>query len=141
MKQLARAFFVLLALALCSPAVYATSPLASDIAGTVVDETMSPVVGALVEIRHVETGRVLVRRTNSRGHYIAWNVRPDGTYIVRVMDPTAQRASVSFPATPVLLGHRMRRNAVLLADATSPPAFMRSWIWHQPPSGSTAPSA
>lgn len=98
------------------------------------DETKTPVVGALVEIRHVETGRVIVRRTNSKGHYIAWNVRPDGNYIVRVMDPTGQRASVTFPPGPVLLGERMRRNAELLIRRDLKPDFMRSWIWQQPAS-------
>lgn len=136
MKQLLAAFIVLFCLSLISPSAHATNPLASDIAGTVVDDTKTPVVGALVEIRHVETGRVIVRRTNSKGHYVALNVRPDGTYIVRVMDATGHRAPVTFAAMPVLLGERMRRNAVLLDHPASKPAFMRSWIWHQPPSDS-----
>lgn len=134
MKHLIVAFFLCVTSIMWCGNAEATYPLASDISGTVVDDNKNPIVGAVVEIRHVETGRVITRRTNKKGHYIAWNVRPDGTYIVRVKDPSGQRASVTFPASEVLLGERMRRNAVLLITPDVKPDFMRSWIWHQPAS-------
>jgi hypothetical protein len=54
-----------LAACLALPAQAATYPLTSDITGVVVDAEQRPIAGAVVVIRHLDTGRVVVKTTNS----------------------------------------------------------------------------
>ena len=102
----------------------ATYPLASDLAGQVVDADRQPISGARVIITHVDTGRVIVKTTNYRGRYQALNLRPDGKYSVRVEAP---QGFVEFFPGDVDLGMRMIRNAVIAPVGTS-----ASWgsRWH-----------
>lgn len=102
--------------------------LTADLTGQVVDADKQPIVGALVVIENIETGRVIVKRTNSRGRYNALGLRPDGVFRLTVH---ANNHVVSFKPGEVKLGHRMRRNVVLGADPGNPPAFMRAWYWNQ----------
>ena len=139
--------FLLAALALCvalfsSPA-HATFPLTSDLVGHVRAEDGTPLAGMVVIIRQVETGAIKVRRTNSKGLYRQLNLRPDGTYVVTVLDPTGERASVVFPPGRLLLGERMRRNAVMPLSADvdargyaaieAEHPWMTAWTWRQDP--------
>lgn len=115
----------------------ATYPLASDLAGVVVDAEQRPIVGAVVIIRHLDTGRVVIKHTNRKGRYLAKSLRSDGRYQVTVIAP---QGTVAFLPGIFDLGERMRRNAVLGADASDPPSFMRSWQWRQD-LGNTLPVA
>ncbi len=99
----------------------ATYPLASDIAGKVVDADKQPIVGARVIITHLETGRVVIKRTNEKGRYLALNLRSDGLYRVRV---ESSHGFVEFKPEALLLGHRMRRNAVI-----APVGASDQWGW------------
>lgn len=118
---------VAITLFLSAPA-WATYPLTSDLAGVVVDANKAPVAGAKVIIRHLDTGRVVIKTTNSRGRYIAKNLRSDGRYQVTVV---ANGDVVAFQPGTFDLGQRMRRNAVVGVDPADPPAFMRAWQWRQ----------
>ena len=117
-----------LAACLALPAQASTYPLTSDITGVVVDAEQRPIAGAVVVIRHLDTGRVVVKTTNARGRYLAKNLRSDGRYQLTVI---AEQGVVAFLPGTLELGQRMRRNAVLGADPGEPPAFMRSWQWRQ----------
>ena len=128
MRMLARLLAVLALTSFLSTPAWATFPLASDLAGVVVDANKQPVVGATVIIRHLDTGRVITKTTNRKGRYLAKNLRSDGRYQVTVHAP--QGVVVFRPGT-LDLGERMRRNAVVGADATNPPPFMRAWQWRQ----------
>jgi hypothetical protein len=128
MRTLARFLATLALTLLLSTPAWATFPLASDLAGVVVDAHQKPIAGATVIIRHLDTGRVITRTTNSKGRYQALNLRPDGRYQVTVIAP---QGTVAFKTGRLDLGERMRRNAVLGADTTNPPHFMRAWQWRQ----------
>ena len=104
------------------------SKITADLAGRVVDDGKRPVVGALVLIEHLETGRTIARRTNNKGRWRAMNIRPDGRYRITVVSSTE---TIRFLPGTVLLGQTMRRNAVVGVDKTAPPAFMRAWQWNQ----------
>ena len=122
-------FLAVLALTLfLSTPAWATFPLTSDLAGVVVDAENQPVVGATVIIHHLDTGRVITKTTNRKGRYLAKNLRSDGLYQVTVIAP---QGTVAFQPGRLDLGERMRRNAVVGADATNPPPFMRAWQWRQ----------
>lgn len=124
MKHLITAALIGLLTLFALPAM-ATNPLASDISGKVVDAQKQPIVGAMVTITHLETGRVVVKRTNKKGRYLALNLRSDGHYKVRIDGP---RGFVEFKPDTVLLGHRMRRNAVIAPAGTSD---HWGWQWDQ----------
>lgn len=124
------ALVLLLALDGVAAPAAATNALASDIVGQVVDHDNRPIPGALVRIEHLETGRVIVRTTNARGRYHAVGLRSDGRYRVSI---TSGEGAVSFPPGSLLLGHAMRRNAVLLPPGAARPAFATAWIWRDPP--------
>lgn len=121
-------FAILLMLA--STPVFATNPLRSDIAGRVVDDNQLPIANASVTIRDLRTNDVMVKHTNAKGRYVALNLRADGIYQVTV---SYQGREIVFVPGSVVLGHQVRRNAVLgdLAQSKSPPAFMKSWQWNQ----------
>lgn len=112
-----------------SPAM-ATNPLTSDITGKVVDGNSQPIAGAIVEITQIETGRVVVKRTNSKGRYLALNLRSDGTYRVRIDAP---QGTVVFKPGRLLLGTQMKRNAVIspwkVPHSKFKPWFEKSWQW------------
>jgi hypothetical protein len=128
MRMLRRFLAVLVLTFFLSTPAWATYPLASDLAGVVVDANQQPIAGATVIIRHLDTGRVVVKTTNQKGRYLAKNLRSDGRYLVTVL---ADQGVVAFRPGTLDLGERMRRNAVLGADATNPPPFMRAWQWKQ----------
>lgn len=126
----ALALVALAAFALLATPAYAGlgGKLTSDLHGVVVDRNKQPVAGATVIVEHLETGRVLTRTTDERGRWRAMNVRSDGHYRITVQ---SEHGSVQFLPGRVVLGHRMRRNAVVGVDPADPPAFMRSWLWNQ----------
>jgi hypothetical protein len=68
-----------LALLLASFGAQASNELAASVMGQVVNADKVPVVGALVVIEQLETGRVLVRKTDKRGRY-----RAEASSILRV---------------------------------------------------------
>ncbi len=125
--KLILSLLVLLAALVALPA-HATYPLTSDVAGVVVDAKQRPIAGAVVVLRHLDTGRVVVKYTNARGRYVAKNLRSDGRYQMTVIAP---QGVVAFQPGSLELGQRMRRNAVLGVDPGNPPDFMRSWQWRQ----------
>ena len=102
--------------------------LTSDLHGVVVDVEKRPVAGAVVIVEHLETGRIVVRKTGTNGRWRAMNVRSDGHYRITVV---SELGVVRFQPGRVLLGERMRRNAVVGVDAADPPKFMRAWQWNQ----------
>ena len=57
--------------------------LTSDLHGVVVDVDKRPAAGAVVE--HLETGRIVVRKTGTNGRWRAMNVRSDGHYRITVV--------------------------------------------------------
>ena len=117
-------------LMLASLPVFATNPLRSDIAGKVVDDNQLPIANAIVTITDLRTNDVMVKHTNAKGRYVALNLRADGIYQVSV---SSEGREIVFVPGPVVLGHQVRRNAVLgeLAQSDTPPAFMQSWQWNQ----------
>ena len=120
---------ILLALALlcASFSAQASNELAASIMGQVVNADKAPVVGALVVIEQLDTGRVLVRHTDKRGRYRALNVRHDGTYRVTVISPSGN--AYAFEGG-LQLGHDHRRNFVVDFNPDQTPAFMRGWQWN-----------
>lgn len=121
-----RALFLFLALCFASMNANAAHELAATIQGQVVDANKQPVVGALVVIQHLDTGRVQVRTTSSHGRYRSANVRPDGVYRVTVISTTGN--AYSFEGT-LKHGYDHKRNFVIDYEDTSP-AFERSWQWN-----------
>lgn len=111
----------LMLLVLIAGPAHATNPLASDITGYVVDANKRPIQGAFVIITQVETGRVLLKRTNEKGRYLALGLRSDGHYIVRVEHGADV---VQFKPGTLALGHSMRRNVVIGPEGTSD-----NWSW------------
>lgn len=125
---LALQLFVALLFASAMAPAMATSALASDITGKVVDIDKRPIAGAVVVINHLDTGRTIVRKTNAAGRYHAVGLRADGLYQVTVI---SEHGTVQFKPGALILGHRMRRNAVVGYVPSDPPDFMRSWQWNQ----------
>lgn len=119
---------VLAVLLFCSTGqAKAAHHLAADITGKVVDASQQPVVGATVVIEQLETGRVLIRKTNNQGRYHANNVRHDGTYRVTVISLLGN--TYSFTGS-LQHGYTHRRNFVVDTNSSQPPAFARSWVWN-----------
>lgn len=136
-KTIKLAFLCALFLLFSSFNANAAHFLAADIKGQVVDANKQPVVGAVVVIEQLETGRVLVRKTDKRGRYRANNVRHDGTYRVTVISP--QGNTYSFEGT-LQLGRSHTRHFVVDYDTTTPPDFMRSWQWSMDRAQLTVPA-
>ena len=122
-----RALFLFLALCFASMNANAAHELAATIQGQVVDANKQPVAGVLVVVEHLDTGRVQVRLTNSKGRYHAPNVRPDGTYRVTAMAESGK--AYSFTMADLRHGHDHSRNFVIDYEESAP-RFERSWKWN-----------
>lgn len=122
-----KALILFLTLFFASHSAHAANVLASSLMGQVVNADKKPVVGALVLVEQLETGRVLTRYTDKKGRYCALNVRSDGTYRVTVFSPMGRTYSFT---GELKLAQDHTRNFVVDFDRENQPAFMRSWRWN-----------
>ncbi len=113
-------------LAFVSTNASATSPLAADLTGIVVDANKQPVANATITVYHLDTGRVQVKQTNAKGRYNFLGLRHDGTYVV----VATHGDSLIAHQGKFLLGHAHKRNFVVGLNG-SKPDFMKSWQWKQ----------
>lgn len=123
-------FIATLLLALASLTSHA-GELTSDIGGRVVDASGQEVVGAVLVVTHIETGRMTHHRTGSTGRWRAANLRSDGRYRIDCIAPTLE--TVATFEGRVLLGRAHTRNCIIgILDAQSP-QWLYGWSWKQAP--------
>lgn len=80
-KHLALMLFVVLALGMCVPAVFAQA--AGSVKGTVKDTESKPIAGAIIVYENVENGQKYTLKTNGKGEYFSLGLSP-GKYKVTI---------------------------------------------------------
>lgn len=106
--------------------------LSSDFNGRVVDTQGKPVVGAVIVVENLTTGRVSKHTTGKTGRWHALGRRSDSKYRISCYAPGQTSPSVVFEGR-VSLGQSHRRNCVIGQPDESSPKWLSSWAWRQAP--------
>lgn len=126
MKSLLLAFLLLF-----SGSVFA-GQLSSDFTGRVVDTQGKPVVGAVLVVENLDTGRVSKHITGKTGRWHAQGRRSDSRYRISCYAPGQVEPVVRFEGS-VSLGQTHRRNCVIGQPDQTSPKWLHSWSWRQAP--------
>lgn len=113
-----------------APLTASAGELSSDLRGHVVDASGQPVIGAIMVVEHIDTGRVTRHTTNRSGRWSAMGKRSDGTYRIACYAPGADIPTVTFEGR-VALGQVHVRNCMIGTLTTSSPTWLSSWKWRQ----------
>ena len=89
-KHLAIIVFVVLALGLCAPAVFAQA--SGTVKGTCRDADGKPIVGAIVEYTNLDNGQKYNIKTNKNGEYFSLGLTPGKYKITLYKTPDDQKA-------------------------------------------------
>lgn len=123
---------LLLALLLLLPFASHAGQLSSDFVGKVVDAQGRAVVGAIMVVENLDTGRITRHVTGQTGRWHAQGRRSDSTYRVSCYAPGAVVPTVQFQGN-VSLGLTHTRNCVLGNVNAKSPTWLSSWAWRQAP--------
>lgn len=121
---------LLLALLLLLPFASQAGILTSDFRGKMVDAEGHAVVGAIMVVENLQTGRITRHVSGNTGRWHALNVRSDSTYRVSCYAPGAAIPSVRFKGR-VSLGQAHVRNCVIGTLTEQSPSWLSSWSWRQ----------
>lgn len=90
-KHLALMLFVILALGLCVPPVFAQA--SGSVKGTVKDAEGKPIAGALVVYENLENGQKYSLKTNGKGEYFSLGLSPGKYKVAIYKTPEDQKAA------------------------------------------------